>query len=111
MLAKMGSLLIANRRASDLVARYGGEEFIEMIPETDRQGALRTAEKIRAMAENERIETDDGNEIHCTLSIGVALYSVGELEDACDNEKIIRKADEMLYKAKNAGKNRVMIYP
>jgi len=111
VLRKIGSLLMANRRASDLVARYGGEEFIELIPETDRQGALRTAEKIRAMAENERIETDDGNEIRCTLSIGVALYSVGELEDACDNEEIIRKADEMLYMAKNAGKNRVMIYP
>ncbi len=89
-------------RANDLVARTGGEEFAVILPETDVQGALALAEKLRRAVENERI-VHEGTAIAVTISLGVACFDE-ELKSA---EALVRRADQKLYEAKHGGRNRV----
>lgn len=92
-------------RPADLVARYGGEEFVLLLPETELAGAVKIAEAIRAAIEAEQIPhrgslTAD----YVTVSLGVT----GGLPCADDTpEKWLQHADEMLYKAKQSGRNQV----
>jgi diguanylate cyclase (GGDEF)-like protein len=98
-LAAVGRLLSATIRASDFAARFGGEEFLLLLPETDRQGAIELAEKIRRQIERtELVQTGP-----ITASFGVA----GLPEDAVDPDELVRKADRALYMAKAQGRNRV----
>jgi diguanylate cyclase (GGDEF)-like protein len=98
-LAAVGRLLTATIRASDFAARFGGEEFLLLLPETDRQGSLELAEKIRRQLERtELVQTGP-----ITASFGVA----GLPEDAVVPDELIRKADRALYMAKAHGRNRV----
>jgi diguanylate cyclase (GGDEF)-like protein len=98
-LAAVGRLLAATIRASDFAARFGGEEFLLLLPETDRQGSLELAEKIRRQLERtELVQTGP-----ITASFGVA----GLPEDAVAPDELIRKADRALYMAKAQGRNRV----
>jgi len=83
-------------RAADLVARYGGEEFVVLLPETNAEDAHRIAETLRA-----RI-AGSGT---VTVSIGVATLVPPRDGSAC--AEIVRRADERLYEAKRAGRNRV----
>ncbi len=86
-------------RASDLVARWGGDEFVILAPETARDGAVGLAERIRAhIASKCRAE---GEAI--TLSLGVAEAQA----NALSLRSLARAADDALYAAKNAGRNRV----
>jgi diguanylate cyclase (GGDEF)-like protein len=98
-LAAVARLLSATIRASDFAARFGGEEFLLLLPETDRQGSLQLAEKIRTQIERtELVQTGP-----ITASFGVA----GLPEDAVNPDELIRKADRALYMAKAQGRNRV----
>jgi diguanylate cyclase (GGDEF)-like protein len=98
-LAAVGRLLAGTIRASDFAARFGGEEFLLLLPETDRQGAMELAEKIRRQIERtELVQTGP-----ITASFGVA----GLPEDAVDPDELVRKADRALYMAKAQGRNRV----
>jgi diguanylate cyclase (GGDEF)-like protein len=98
-LAIVGQVLTASIRASDFAARYGGEEFLVLLPDTDRQGAVEVAEKIRHAIERAEMPVIGG----LTGSLGVAALP----EDAVDPEQLIRKADRALYAAKARGRNRV----
>lgn len=91
-------------REVDTVARYGGEEIVLVLPETDLDGAHRTAERVRDMVSASSIEAD-GHDLTVTVSIGVAVYPRhgGTVED------LVRQADRALYSAKAAGRDRVMI--
>jgi diguanylate cyclase (GGDEF)-like protein len=102
VLRKVGEILSANVRQVDLAARYGGEEFAVIVPETDLPGAIQLADRLRVWLANEEIELPDGNRITVTSSFGVAVK--GELPRA---EELVARADEALYAAKGAGKNRV----
>jgi diguanylate cyclase (GGDEF)-like protein len=98
-LAAVGRLLSATIRASDFAARFGGEEFLLLLPETDRQGSIELAEKLRRQIERtELVHTGP-----ITASFGVA----GLPEDAVDPNELVRKADRALYMAKAQGRNRV----
>ncbi len=90
-----------------LVARYGGEEFSVVLPETDRATAANVAENIRRQIELMTIESDEGQKLSVTLSIGVATYD-GEF--FADVEQLISAADQAVYAAKAAGRNRVRIF-
>ncbi|MFH1075179.1 MAG: diguanylate cyclase [Candidatus Firestonebacteria bacterium] len=91
-------------RSTDLISRYGGEEFVIIATETSRDGAGIYAERIRYAVENR--DFDIGNEkIKITLSIGVAGFPA----DAKTLNELIAKADEMLYQAKESGRNRVCL--
>jgi diguanylate cyclase (GGDEF)-like protein len=87
-------------REIDIFARYGGEEFIIILPETDREGALNAAQKIKELIElRPLIKRDERYDV--TVSIGCATFPF----DGTDKDTIIRKADAALYKAKKDGRN------
>ncbi|MBF0257531.1 MAG: GGDEF domain-containing protein [Desulfamplus sp.] len=91
-------------RKNDMLARYGGEEFVVIMPETDSQGAAIVAEKIRKNIEKiEFIYKTDT--IRMTVSIGVSEVRDGDKS----HETVFERADAALYKAKNEGRNRVMV--
>lgn len=92
-------------RGSDTVFRYGGEEFLMLLPETDLDGALALAEKIR-LAASERPFGDGSHVFNLTLSAGVAGLYVEE-----SGHDMIARADMALYRAKGQGRNRVESAP
>ena len=98
--------IISRLRKSDIIARYGGEEFVIILPETGKQGAAIAAERLRQEVENYTFRLD-GEDVHITMSFGVAELSP---EDK-DHTEIIKNADYAMYKAKNSGRNRVIVYP
>lgn len=102
VLRKVGAILRDLTRAVDCVARYGGEEFAIIMPETGGVGAAQVAERIRA-----RVAADDFPGRRVTLSIGVAEFPL----DADSPQTIIAAADEALYRAKRAGRDRVELRP
>ena len=91
---------------STLAGRYGGEEFALILPETDFPGALKLAERLRVALESTPVELAEGKTLQVTASFGVALKD--ELPSA---DELVAVADEALYAAKRAGKNRVMPDP
>jgi len=92
-------------RTNDQAARYGGEEFAVIIPETDEQGALTTAERIRTKIESHVIQSGD-NRLRVTISIGCAAYPI----HAADQQELIANADAALYHAKENGRNQSCLY-
>jgi diguanylate cyclase (GGDEF)-like protein/PAS domain S-box-containing protein len=94
-------------RSSDLAARYGGEEFVFLLPQTPLEGAREVAEKARREVENLGLQHETSIvQPTVTLSLGVASLVP---EAAGEPGALIRAADAALYKAKQAGRNRVMI--
>jgi two-component system, cell cycle response regulator len=96
-------VLQANVRAIDTAARYGGEEFAVLLPGTTIEDAERVAERIRATMADRGIETFPGAVVTVTASFGVAAYPEEPTEEA-----LFAAADRALYRAKAAGKNRVV---
>ena len=96
-----------SQRSGDLAARYGGEEFILVLPAVDKHGAVKLAETVRQKVEALKI-MHEGSPVsgYITLSIGVNCQEpFAELTP----EKLIAIADEALYKAKEGGRNRVVM--
>lgn len=89
-------------RSVDYAARYGGEEFAIVLPETSTHTARELAERIRHQIERARCQFD-GQSLTITLSIGVAAVR----DDDETAQAVIGRADQMLYEAKHAGRNRV----
>jgi diguanylate cyclase (GGDEF)-like protein len=101
VLRHVGNILRKHMRLSDLVARYGGEEFVMAFPETAGPQAAALCDKLRAL-----IEAFPWHEVHpelkVTMSMGVyADIAVGSAET------MLQKADALLYRAKESGRNRV----
>jgi diguanylate cyclase (GGDEF)-like protein len=92
------------RESAPVVARYGGDEFEIILPETGREGVQRAAERILEAVRTEEFRYGD-HSISLAFSIGGAVYP----EDASDPRELLLRADEALYAAKRAGKNRVVI--
>lgn len=92
-------------RVPDMVARYGGEEFVAILPETENDGAVVVAERIRKAIEELAIPHST-NEIaeNVTVSIGVVTVYPSTLESP---EQVVAMADEALYCAKKGGRNRI----
>lgn len=88
-------------RNIDIPARYGGEEFAVLLPDTNKEGAMRMAERLRSSIGKRRFSFE-GKEIPVTASIGIATSP----SDARTKEELIGKADEALYRAKGEGRNR-----
>ena len=108
VLVKIGEILKQNIRESDIAARYGGEELVLVLPNTSGENAHILAERIRITLEKVAYKGHQSNtpEFGCTVSIGLA--SLGDQN--IDPDEILRQSDVALYKAKNAGRNRVVIY-
>ena len=103
VLQQVANTLTAGVRAVDVVARMGGEEFVLLLPNTDGEGAMAVAEKIRANLANAPLQLRS-TQLGVTASFGVSglpLGQSGTLED------LYAAADQALYAAKNNGRNRV----
>jgi len=99
--------LASNVRAIDLPCRYGGEEFVAIMPDTTVEAAERIAERIRRYISGSPFRVAHGNELlTVTISIGVA----GMLGEHDTPEALLKRADEALYEAKAAGRNRVIAW-
>jgi diguanylate cyclase (GGDEF)-like protein len=102
-LHQVAAVLAGNVRETDHVARYGGEEFCLVLPDTDAAGAVVAAERVR-------VAVEQLNEPHAISTHGIITISIGVASviptshDAV--EDLIRHADEHLYEAKRAGRNR-----
>ena len=106
VLKQFVQIIITITLSSDIVCRYGGEEFVIIFTKTSREGAIRAAEKIREKVEKHQfLFNEEIKDVHVTVSIGFAAF-----DDDCGKEKnnILMIADERLYKAKKAGKNKVI---
>ncbi len=102
-LKEVVSRTIATIRKSDYLARYGGEEFIIVLPNTDLQNAVKLAERLRNIIQEQTIDAG-GKEIRITSSFGVA-----PLRNGSDRDALFKEADEMLYKSKFLGRNKVCV--
>jgi diguanylate cyclase (GGDEF)-like protein len=97
----------AATRSTDFTARWGGEEFVVLLSNTDEQAGLAIAEKIRAGVEASEIPLYDGSATRITVSIGLITRTPGR---GSFMEEFVTGADKALYAAKEAGRNRVMVY-
>lgn len=104
-LTALGLLLMQRSRASDVVCRFGGEEFVLVLPGATLEQAARCAEALRREAEETTVPVGE-REVRFSFSAGVA--QAGERESAA---RLVARADQALYAAKNAGRNRVVPPP
>lgn len=100
VLAAFGQVMQASIRQEDLAARFGGEEFILMLPGTAIEDATILAERLRESLENLAFPP---SKTRVTASFGIAQYLPDDTF-----ETLVKRADEALYAAKAAGRNRVM---
>ena len=94
-------------RTVDVLARYGGDEFVILLSQTSAQQAFPIAERIRASVAALQMQTETGL-LAVTLSIGIAEISREPADESV--ERIVQRADKALYAAKQAGRNRTVIY-
>ncbi len=101
ILKRLTKLVSANIRNVDFFARWGGEEFVILSPGTDSEGAAQLAEKIRQKVEHHNFKNPE----HITLSFGITSFKTGDIA-----MKLINRADEAMYRAKENGRNQVQVY-
>ncbi len=107
VLREFAQRLRRNVRGMDLACRYGGEEFIVIMPDTDHDTAQQIAERLRSTIERTAFPLGTGKpDIAVTVSIGVSSLSGG----ADTITALLKRADEALYAAKDAGRNRVIAH-
>jgi diguanylate cyclase (GGDEF)-like protein len=122
VLRQIGQIIRGQLRGNDVVARYGGEEFVLLLPDTPLDGGIDTADRIRLAiaAAAMPVQGEHGETLHVTVSLGVAqlLVEGGNSEAANDvparrpaaeesMKLLVQRADQALYAAKQAGRNRV----
>jgi len=103
-LATVANGLRSSCRQTDLPARYGGDEFALLLPETSAERGLHFAERLAAVLRT--VPPYEAGAPSLTLSIGVAENARGE-----DADQLLKRADEALYQAKDAGRNRAVLAP
>ena len=105
VLRELASRAMNSVRSVDLVARLGGEEFVVVMPETDSIVATAVAERLRlTVAREPFIVGAGGVKVAVTISIGVTVAAEG---GDC-RERLLKRADDALYDAKSAGRNRIV---
>lgn len=105
ILALVGQSIKTNIRPSDIGCRYGGEEFVIVMPDTEREVALKRANKLREYISQQATDYYKGQFGTVTVSCGVAIYP----EHGSDSSDLFIKADKALYQAKKNGRNRVEV--
>lgn len=103
VLRQVAQTLKRNVRATDIVCRYGGEEMSIILPNTSKDEAYATAQKICQRVAEKTFKLTGNNETHVTISLGVSTFPF----DGDTAPKIIESADKKLYNAKNNGRNQV----
>lgn len=104
ILLMTAGVLCAHLRKSDIPSRYGGDEFAIILPETDLGATSAIASRIAAGISEVRMDTEKGEEISFTASIGYASC----LPDSRDRENILNVADRLMYESKRRGRGGVL---
>ena len=99
----LADILMSNTNYRDIVSRFGGEEFCVVLKNINQFSAVEILDRLRREVESSVVYSDKKEAIQFTVSIGVSLYNEDGIEET------ISQADMMLYNAKNAGKNQVLI--
>ncbi len=107
VLVKLAEILTMTTRSEETIARYGGEEFILLAPSTTAEELMLAGERIRKTIELVDIEIPSGELLNITVSFGVATLEAPETDG--DAAQLVKAADEALYEAKDAGRNRVLL--
>jgi diguanylate cyclase (GGDEF)-like protein len=107
VLAAVGAAMRATLRAIDVAGRYGGEEFLTVLPQTGLEGACVLGERLRVAIAASEVEVTAGRRVRVTASFGVAALGDG----IADAGGLIEAADAALYRAKAAGRDRVVAAP
>lgn len=111
VLAAIARIVRENVRINDYAGRLGGEEFAVVSPDTDEEGALKLAERLRQYIEITPVASNN-HRIFATVSLGVVTYrNNNDRRDAREAlEELLRQADTAMYRAKELGRNRVEVY-
>lgn len=104
ILTAIAQVLKSNIRERDLLARVGGEEFMVLIHHAEGAAAEETAERLRRAVSEETFTVSSGHELLCTVSIGYCVST----STAKSWQEVVVAADQALYAAKQAGRNRVV---
>lgn len=105
LLKRTAGIVQEEMRASDVLARYGGEELISLLPNSDARQAAVVAERIRAQIAADGV--DAGTE-HVGVTVSAGVAEMLPRKDTLD--QLIRRADQALYRAKDGGRNRTVIF-
>ena len=105
VLKAVAGVLLQAVRNVDLAARYGGEEFALVLEDSNEKGGIKTAERIRKEIEALTFN-HNGDTVQVTISLGLAIYP----RDGEDKATLISRADQALYRAKQQGRNQVMVW-
>jgi diguanylate cyclase (GGDEF)-like protein len=103
VLRRLAGLMREGQRKIDMLGRIGGEEFAVLLPGTELAAAAVFAERLRQQVEQTPMRLDDGATLNITVSIGLAAMGGG----ASGGDQALIRADQALYRAKRAGRNRV----
>ena len=101
-LRHIASLLRTALRETDIAGRYGGEEFVVTLLDTDKQGAIVFAERLRQLMETSPAKYKE-HAVHMAISVGIACFD----NEFKDHERWIEAADKALYHSKETGRNKV----
>ncbi len=103
VLIELVALIKSLLRRSDKVFRFGGDEFVLTMPETDQDGAMQAAHRLRKAIRNHRFKVMEGVEVKLTASFGIATYP----DDGTTGEALMRHADEAMYLVKSTSRDGV----
>ena len=104
VLKELANIMREQSRESDIVTRYGGEEFLLLLPQTDPDGAVVLAEKIRTAVQMNQFQTGELI-VAVTISCGI-----NGIRNFLEGRNLVQYADEALYRAKETGRNRVICH-
>lgn len=110
VLKSLGHLLLKNVRKTDIVARYGGEEIAVIAPHTSVPTAADLAERLRQVVETSVMVPADEQEDRQAVTISVSIGVAGLDQKIVDRQSLIERTDEALYRAKQKGRNRVVVF-
>ncbi len=106
VLKLLAKIMKSRQRKSDMSCRYGGEEFVVLLPNTSIEEAESVAEELRESVEQSHFELSMKESVKFTISIGLSTV---QLENEGSIEKVLKRADDALYEAKESGRNRVQV--
>jgi len=104
VLVAAATTCVSGTRSVDVKARLGGEEFCLLLPETDAEGAMVVAERLRSAIAAQRFDAAGGGSFAVTASFGVTQRTGIE-----DVDSLLRRADDALYEAKSTGRDRAVL--
>ena len=102
---RIATLLVNAIRRSDIACRYGGEEFLLLLLGSSAENAVRRATEVRHSVRNLVLSLRGGTTLSVTASFGVAACP----EHGTDRDALLRAADRALYRAKNSGRDQVVV--